>query len=527
MPRTHRPSAAQPRRIERRFALGLAVLLCLGAAVPALAQCPDGTPPPCAGAIRAAPNSLAVLPFESLSRDSGDVILAEGFTEELNSRLGRLTSLEVMSRGVVKRYRGQEQDPIAVGRALHVAYVVSGSLRRSGDRVRVTAELARSRDGTQAWADLFDRASADLMTIEADLAQAVAVAIAGRLLPHEQAALASRPTRDPAAWDAFLRGNALIARRMTGGLPGAVEAYEEAVRLDPSFAAAWGRLAEARSLGSAYGYLGPGRDTQRLRQQAHDAAARAWALDSTSAEAWIARGFVLGDSGRWSDAITALGHAVALDSTLAEAHYHLGTSLEAYSDDGASAERHLRTAHTLDPSLANAVEWYVVLLWKEGRPFEALEWLDTLGAMAPALSRASRIADLRAMDFTLDLLLRTGDTARVRAGLTAFLAASRGTDSTGAQALAARVRAGLGDTAEARAALSRAEAPSGAAMSLQVASLLAAAQVALGERARALACLEGRRGDGPDLWDAMHRPYFEPLRREPRFARLMQEVRPR
>jgi tetratricopeptide (TPR) repeat protein len=432
-----------------------------------------------------------------------------------------------MSRGVVRRYRAQAQDPIEVGRALHVAYVVSGSLRRSGDRVRVSAELARSRDGTQAWADAFDRSSADLMTIEADLAQAVAVAIAGRLLPRDEAALASRPTRNPAAWDAFLRGNALIARRMTGGLPGAVEAYEDAVRLDPDFAAAWGRLAEGLSLGTSYNYLGPERDTARLRQRAHEAAARALALDSASAEAWIARGLVFADQGRQSEATAAFMHAVTLDSSLAEAHYHLGGSLQAFSEDRASAERHLRLAHALDPSLANAVEWYVVLLWKEGRSFEGLAWLDTLGAMAPALSRASRIADLRITDVTLDLLLRAGDTATARSVLIAFLAAARSTDSTGVQALAARVWAGLGDTARAREALRRAEAPSNAATSLQVATLLAAAQVALGERERALALLEGSRGDGADLWDAMHLPYFETLRREPRFARLLAEVRPR
>jgi TolB-like protein len=506
--------------------LGAAALL---VAAPVWAQCPDGTPAPChpVRAATPAPNSVAVLPFETLTRDSADGLLAEGFTEELNTRLGHIASLAVMSRGVVRRYRAQAQDPIEVGRALHVAFVVSGSLRRSGDRVRVTAELARSRDGTQAWADAFDRASADLMTIEADLAQAVAVAIAGHLLPRDQVALASRPTRDPGAWNAFLRGNALIARRMTGGLPGAIEAYEEAVRLDPGFAAAWGRLAEGLSLGPAYDYPGPGRDTTLLRRRAHDAAARALALDSASAEAWIARGFVLADQRRQREAIAAFARAVALDSTLAEAHYHLGNSLQAYSEDGSSAERHLRLAHALDPSLANAVEWYVVLLWKEGRPFEGLAWLDTLGAMAPALSRASRIADLRMMDFTLDLLLRTGDTAKARAGLTGFLAASRGTDSTGVHALAARVWAGLGDTAQARASLNLAEMPSAAAMSLQVAALLAAARAALGEPERALALLEDRRGDGEDLWDAMHRPYFEPLRREPRFARLMEEVRPR
>ena len=523
MPWTTIGAAAMITRVPPRNAV--VILAALALARPLLGQCPDGTPPPCGRP--ASPNSIAVLPFESLSRDSADALVAEGFTEELNIRLGHIPSLQVMSRGAVRRYRTQPQDPTEVGRALHVAFVVSGSLRRSGDRVRVTAELARSSNGTQAWADVFDRSSADLMTIESDLAQAVAVAIAGRILPRDQAALSSRPTRDAAAWEAYLRGNALIARRLTGGMPGAIAAYREAVRLDPGFAPAWGRLAEALFLAASGSYSVPGEDTVVLQQRAHQAAARAFSIDSSSAEAWIARGFALADRGRQIEAIAALSHAVALDSTLAEAHYHLGNSLRAYSEDGASAERHLRLAHALDPSLANAVEWLVVLLWKEGRPVEGLAWIDTLGMIAPALSRASRMADLRVMDFTLDLLLRAGDTAGARAGLTAFVSASRGTDSRGVQALAARVWAGIGDTARARTALAQAEAMWGPPASLEVAMMLAAAEVALNERERALALLESRRSDGADLWDRMHYPYFESLRRELRFAQLMEQVRPR
>ena len=508
-----------------------ALVVCAGVAVPmrpALAQCPDGSPPPCAP--RSAgppPRSLAILYFDNLSRDSTDALLADGFTEELIVRLGRIESLQVKSRGVVQHYRGQTPDPTAVGRQLNVAFVVSGTMRRSSDRVRVSAELARASTGTQVWADVFDRASTDLITIESDLGQAVAEAIAGRLRPGDQAMLARRPTRNPAAWEAYLRGNALIARRLTGGMAGAIEAYREAVRLDPSFAAAWGRLAEGLSLGASYGYSGPGRSAAVLKQQAREASERALALDSLSAAAWIARGLVLGFDGRYLENIAAHARAVTLDSTLAEAHYHLGGSLRAYTDDQMSAEQHLLKAHALDPSLVNAVEWLSVLHWKAGRTFEALGWFDTLSAMAPELA-GSPGSNLLIADLHLDLLLRAGDTAAARTELDQLLARPLGVDSASVLALAARGFADLGDTARAREYLRRAVLSVGdSSARLDVAGLLASALTALGERDGALTVLESRRADGGELYDLMRSPYFESLRREPRFARLLESVRPR
>lgn len=509
-----------------------ALVVCAGVAVPmraALAQCPDGSPPPCTPRQAGPPpRSVAILYFESLSRDSTDALLADGFTEELIVRLGRIESLQVKSRGVVQRYRGQTPDPTAVGRQLNVVFVVSGTMRKSSDRVRVSAELARASTGTQVWADVFDRASTDLIAIEADLGQAVAEAIAGRLRPGEQAMLARRPTRSPAAWEAYLRGNALIARRLTGGLPGAIEAYQEAVRLDPSFAAAWGRLAEGLSLGPDYGYLGPGRNAVLVRQQAREASQRALALDSLSAEAWIARGIVLSFGRHPLDGIAAYARAVTLDSTLAEAHYHLGTSLRAYADDQMSAEQHLLRAHALDPSLVNAIEWLVVLHWKAGRTFEALAWFDTLTTMAPELAPGSAGLNLLIADFHLDLLQRAGDTAAARTELDHLVARTLGEDSAGAMALAARGFADLGDTVRAWAYLRRAvHSVDTHSAPLDLTGLLASALTALGDRDRALALLESRQADGGELYDVMRTPYFESLRREPRFARLLESVRPR
>ena len=167
------------------------------AAVPALAQCPDGTPPPCAGqrAPAPAPNSVAVLYFDNLSRDSADAYLADGLTEQLIVRLGRIERLDVKPRSEVQRARLRSfGGPTAVARALNVRYLVTGSVRKVGWRVIVTAELAQpGARRNRVWGDIFDRSSTDVLDVETSIAEAVASTVAGRLRPEERAALAHLP----------------------------------------------------------------------------------------------------------------------------------------------------------------------------------------------------------------------------------------------------------------------------------------------------------------------------------------------
>src|SRR2546422_989343 len=135
-------------------------------------------------------NSVAVLCFHNLSRDTADAYLADGLTEEITARLGHLARLDVKSRIASSRYCAKAgYEPTAIGRALGVANLVNGSVRRDGPRLRVTVELVRSRNGDRLWGGEFDRANADLLDIEQDIATAVGSEIAGHLDPTEQASL--------------------------------------------------------------------------------------------------------------------------------------------------------------------------------------------------------------------------------------------------------------------------------------------------------------------------------------------------
>jgi TolB-like protein len=248
---------------------------------PVAAQCPDGTPAPCGGrpahlVAAPSPNSVAVLYLTNLSRDTADAYLADGLTEEIIIRLGQVPRLNVKSRFEVERFRGRAaaQDPSAVGRALQVAYLVFGSVQRAGDRVRLRYEVIRAATRAQVAGDVIDRASGDLLTVESDIAAAVATAITGQMLPDERTRLARRVTSDPVAYEQYLRG--LQAAHNFGdeaALRSAVAYFDRAIARDSGFAAAFAGKAVAWSM-LADGYVTPREGYGQTRVAANQALAR-------------------------------------------------------------------------------------------------------------------------------------------------------------------------------------------------------------------------------------------------------------
>src|SRR5256886_14200052 len=212
---------AEPRVHSRTLTQTLTLLafVSVGPTVrPTAAQCPDGSPPPCGARAAASPaaNSVAVLYFDNLSPDTADAYLADGPTEEITSRLGGVQRLQIKrpSRDAARRLRDTVPDYlVAVGRVLRVRYLVEGSVRRAGARVRVSVRLVKAANGFRIWGEDYDRATSDLLVLQEAIAREVATGIAGRLVPTERAALAARPTRNPEAFERFLRGNYYLTQR--------------------------------------------------------------------------------------------------------------------------------------------------------------------------------------------------------------------------------------------------------------------------------------------------------------------------
>ncbi len=341
----------------------------------------DGTPPPCTRAVRIAapaPTSVAVLYFDNLSRDTSDSYLAEGLTDELITRLGQLERLQVKSRGAVRRFRGTSDDPAAVGRALGVAHLVSGSVRRDGDRLRVTVELTRASTGAHVWGDVLERTDRDLMSVESQMASAIATAVGGRLAPAERQTISARPTTNPAAYDHLLRGDFLLAHRNSTDARRALAEYQAAVGLDSSFARAWARIGLTYYLFIDWDWPHPDWSRDTIITRGFAASDRALAADSANADAWSAHGLLLSlrNPITVEGVVPALERAVRLDPRNAEAWHQLGSIFMVLRRD-AEAITGLQRSLALDPqrmvTLSNLSQVYIFA----GRDPEALSIIDS------------------------------------------------------------------------------------------------------------------------------------------------------
>ena len=502
-------------------ALATVVLLAVGPLERLSAlQCADGSAPPCqASVVRPAPprNSVAVLYFDNLSRDTADTYLADGLSEEIIAELGRISRLTVKSRGAVLRYRGAA-DLVNAGRALRVAHVVNGSLRHAGRRLRVNVELMRVPSGDRLWGTVYDRDAADLFSIQRDVAIAVATAIAGHLLPGERTSLTRQPTRDGDAYDHFVKGNYYLAKRNARTALRAIDEYRAATGLDSSFTPAFARIALAYALSLDWGWFSIALPAESLLTRAIAASDRALRQDSSSSDAWMARGYVLleRDQKTLAGALRAFERAIALDPRNAEAVHQYGDALWAVGLDSAAGDAYQR-ALDLDPERAITLYRFAVLRMRQGEYNGALRLLDSTVSVDPGF--ASAYATRAQYEWSL------GQTGKARRDAEVAVRLGAGSDG---EAVLAAVDAKDGDTLSGRARIDT--LLRGPIDSLHPDVLegysVGWALVVLNEGARAIDLLERVRPRGWALWARLQSPRFDPIRADPRFQRLLEDARP-
>ena len=312
--------------------------------------------------------SLAVLPLANLSGDSLESWYADGLTEALTTDLGRLPAVRVVSHDAAARYQGKRLPDIA--RALAVDAVVEGGLQVSGGRVRVDLRLVDATSGYQLWADRFEEPADNRFALEDRSAAGIVSALRLPLSPAAQRDLRAAPTRNLQAYDFYLRGRIRVRHESRQDNPVAIDLFEQAVALDPDFAAGYAELSHAYAL----------RVQQLVREdtvaleRAQVAAEKALRLNPDLAEGHYARAFLLwGPGGRFSHelAVQEDRRALALNPNLAEAHHHLGMIyLHLGLLDTAVAE--LRKTLAIDPGHRFAQERIGIALLYEGRFAEAL-----------------------------------------------------------------------------------------------------------------------------------------------------------
>ncbi len=281
------------------------------------------------------PRRVAILPFANLSPDPNDRYFADGLTEEMISTVSKIRELTVISRTSVMRYRDSVVPISQIGQDLAVGSVLEGSVRKAGNKVRITAQLIEVQGDRHLWSQNYDRDLTDVFAIQGDIAEQVAGVLKVQLLSGERQLIRKKATANPEAYTLYLKGRYYWNERTEEGVKKALRYFEEAAKVDPEFAMAYSGIADSYNILSDYAWLPP---------------AEAGPLAKANAV-----------------------RALELDDSLAEAHASLGLTMSAYSWDFASAERELRRAIELKPNYAPAYHWYSVLLYQSGRHEEATD----------------------------------------------------------------------------------------------------------------------------------------------------------
>jgi len=234
--------------------------------------------------------SIAVLPFESRSEEKANAYFADGIQDEILTRLSKIADLKVISRTSTQHYKSAPENLPEIARQLGVAHIVEGSVQKSGDAVRVNVQLIKAANDSHLWADTFDRKLTDIFSVESEVAKAIAEQLRAKLTGQEEQVIAAKPTDNPEAYDAYLRG--LAYNLKTGMTPanslGAQKYLREAVRLDPKFALSWALLSNVDALGYLTLTLQP---TVALREETRLAAETALTLQPNLGEALMAKGY--------------------------------------------------------------------------------------------------------------------------------------------------------------------------------------------------------------------------------------------
>lgn len=289
--------------------------------------------------------SIAVLPLENLSGDSGQEYFADGITEALTTELGKVSALRVISRQSMMRYKGSKKPLPEIARELGVEALVEGSVIRSGHRVAVTANLVEASSENQIWSDRFDRDLDDILSVQSDFAQAIAREVSAKLTPAERAQFGSRHLVNADAYEIYLKGRYFWQKGGEQERRTALLYFEQAIEIDPNNALAYAGIAQVYGPLGYRGYISP--------------------VESDSKMVWAAT------------------KALELDDTIAEAHAALGLARSVHEWDWPTGEREFRRAIDLNPGYATAHSWYAQILMMTGRTEESLAESNQAGKLDP------------------------------------------------------------------------------------------------------------------------------------------------
>jgi TolB-like protein/Tfp pilus assembly protein PilF/class 3 adenylate cyclase len=453
--------------------------------------------------------SLAVLPFENLSRDPDNAYFADGIQDEILTRLSKIADLKVISHTSTQHYKSAPENLPEIAKQLGVAHILEGSVQKSGDSVRVNVQLIKAANDSHLWADTFDRKLTDIFSVESEVAKAIADTLKAKLTGAEEQLIAARPTSDLTAYELYLRGRVLWGKRGGDNIRQAIAFYEQAIVRDPNYAPAYAGLAEAYVILPIYTDA-PAREAYA---KAKDAALKALQLDDKLAEAHNALAMVLFLYLDIAGSIPEFQRAIALNPNYATAHHWYGfnplSTLGRFDEAIAESKRaveldplspvinsdlgsNLMVARRYDEAIAQlrkTLEIDPTFSLAHGALGEALQFKGDLPGAIAEYTRAQELgADPRNRVLMAAAKAQSGDKDAAVRMLAELEEASRNREIPGAE----------------RAVL----------------------YTSLGNRTEAIRCLEQSVADHDSqdvAWIKVY-PTWDPLRGDPRFEALVQKV---
>lgn len=461
----------------------------------------------------ASPNSssIAVLPFVNLSSDKENEYFSDGLTDDLIDALTKVRGLRVVARGSAFQFKGKNPDIRAVGRQLNVATVLEGSVQRSGDRLRITAQLSTVADGYHVWSETYDRRLADVFAVQDEISRAIVQSLAVRVVGDPGRSLVAPSTADLAAYNLYLQGRFHLNRWRPEGARKGIEYFQQAIAKDRGYAPAYAGLADCYTWLAVFGWA----PAHEAMPQARDAARR----------------------------------ALQLDETLAAAHVSLGYVKALYDWDWPGAEKEFQRALDLSPGDADVHFAYsITYLTPLGRLDEALAEIQRALALDPLSTYKITCAgmvytDRREYDLAVAQYrkaieldpafyyaydeLRSAETARGRPDAVDTVTRQMRATFTDVDDTTARARqaARQGKPAEARALLEQWIAKCARTQRPGKSCYAAQAYAAIGEKNLAFQWLEKAREErNPLLAYAKVMPNYDSLRADPRFIALLRRL---
>jgi TolB-like protein/DNA-binding winged helix-turn-helix (wHTH) protein/Tfp pilus assembly protein PilF len=463
---------------------------------------------PARGEIRA----IAVLPLENLTGDPNQEYFADGMTDALITDLAQIRGLRVTSRTSALRYKGARKTLPEIAKELSVDAVVEGTVARSGNRVRIDAQLIQASTDRHLWARSYERDLSDILSLQRDLARAIAAEVAVNLSPQEQSQLARARAVNPDAYESYLKGRYFFNKRNKEALLKSIEYLQQAILKDPEYAPAYAALSETYTVLGAGMPAGLPKDVAGVK------------------------------------ALPAAEQAVKLDPASAEAHAALGLAKDRFTDDRAGTEQEFRRAIDLNPGYATAHHWYALYLMRNGRPEEAFPEMRRalqLDPVSPNINgaMANLLMTARQYDKALEQARRTVEldpnqfNSRIRMAWSYVLAdkyeealpelkkaeeISPGSSVT--CGVLGYVYGHLGNKGEAERVLNDCK---NLPPLVRRSSSVALIYLGLGQREEAIRWMQKSYAEH-DLWPRPYRnlPEFDDLRRDPRFQELERRMDP-